>query len=96
MISLRIYLTKAALGLSRWLQSCLKSRLVKLETCLRLSDYQFGVKCNHSTDMHLYSEKGNWLLQISSNVNVCVFYGCPQYSVVAFLRLISFIVFFAK
>ena len=51
---------------------------VKLESYLHSSDYQFGFKANHSTDLCIYTLKEviDFFLQISINVNLCVFYGC--------------------
>ena len=50
---------------------------VKLASYLHSSDYQFGFKANHSTDLCIYTLKEVIdFLQISINVNLCVFYGC--------------------
>ena len=55
------------------------SLLVKLEKYLYSSDYQFGFKPKHSTDLCIYTLKEVIeFLQITVFIGLCVFYGCVQ------------------
>ena len=55
---------------------------VKLESFLHSSDYQFGFKANHSTDLCIYTLKEviDFYKSQSPSIyvrsDICVFYGC--------------------
>ena len=57
--------------------------LSKLESVFETSDYQFGFKSHHSTDLCIYTlyytlKKNSWILQVPLDFGLCMLYGCIQ------------------